>query len=79
MKIKDYQIEESVKNSKFCSYLIYGQNKGLIGTVKGINESSFSRPEMLDVTDNNKTIEVNSDLVMVIGEKTSEINIQGTE
>ena len=30
MKIKDYQIEESVKNSKFCSYLIYGQNKGLI-------------------------------------------------
>jgi hypothetical protein len=34
---------------------------------------------MLDVTANNKTIEVNSDLVMVIGEKTSEINIQGTE
>jgi len=30
MKIKDYQIEESIKNSKFCSYLIYGQNKGLI-------------------------------------------------
>ena len=30
MKIKDNQIEESVKNSKFCSYLIYGQNKGLI-------------------------------------------------
>ena len=59
--------------------LIGGQNKGLIGTVKGINESSFSRPEMLDVTANNKTIEVNSDLVMVIGEKTSEINIQGTE
>ena len=30
MKIKAYQIEESVKNSKFCSYLVYGQNKGLI-------------------------------------------------
>ena len=30
MKIKAYQIEESINNSKFCSYLIYGQNKGLI-------------------------------------------------
>ena len=30
MKIKSYQIEESVKNSKFCSYLVYGQNEGLI-------------------------------------------------
>ena len=30
MKIKSYQIEECVKKSKFCSYLIYGQNKGLV-------------------------------------------------
>ena len=30
MKIKSYQIEECIKKSKFCSYLIYGQNKGLV-------------------------------------------------
>ena len=59
--------------------LIGGQNKGLIGTVKEIKESSFSRPKMLDVAVNNTIIEVKSDLVMVIGENTSELTIQGDE
>ena len=30
MKIKSYQIKDSINCSKFCSYLIYGQNKGLV-------------------------------------------------
>tara|TARA_B100000029_G_C17595494_1_gene963966 strand:- start:1757 stop:2485 length:729 start_codon:yes stop_codon:yes gene_type:complete len=56
-----------------------GQNKGLIGTIKDIKESSFSRPRMIDIDADNRTIEVKSDLVMAIGEKTSELTMKGDE
>ena len=59
--------------------LIGGQNKGLIGTIKDIKESSFSRPRMLDIIVDNRTIEVKQELVMAIGEKTSSITIHGDE
>ena len=56
-----------------------GQNKGLIGTIKDIKKSSFSRPTMIDIIADNRTIEVKQELVMAIGEKTSEITLQGDE
>ena len=59
--------------------LIGGQHKGLIGTIKDIKEPSFSRPRMLDIIADNRTLEVKQELVMAIGEKTSEITIQGAE
>ncbi|MBH59204.1 MAG: 30S ribosomal protein S4e [Thaumarchaeota archaeon] len=56
-----------------------GQNKGLIGTIKDIKESSFSRPRMIDIDADNRAIEVKADLVMTIGEKTSELTLKGDE
>lgn len=54
-----------------------GQNKGLIGMIKDIKPSSYSRTKMLDIDVNNNLIEVKANLVMVVGEKKTELNIKG--
>ena len=80
IELPSQKVEKIIELKANCLVvLIGGQNKGLIGTIKDIKESSFSRPRMLDIIVDNRTIEVKQELVMAIGEKTSSITIQGDE
>ena len=80
IELPSQKVEKIIElKSNTLVVLIGGQHKGLIGTIKDIKEPSFSRPRMLDIIADNRTLEVKQELVMAIGEKTSEITLQGAE
>ena len=77
MQIPDIKILEVIKMEKGMNCLIIkGANAGKVGKINKIKEGTFSIPKSLDVTVDNRQIEIPSSIVMAIGKDEPGITIR---
>ena len=77
LQIPDIKILEVIKLEKGMNCLITkGVNAGKIGKVEEIKEGTFSIPKSLDITFDDRQIEIPARLVMPIGKDKPEIKIR---